>query len=127
MSDKGLIPHIGGLIGVIENGGLSLPFANDIYLYTLKIAGIKYYIDDTLILAEEDKLILIREPNNQYDKYATAIYTMDKKKIGYIPRQNNRVFARLMDGGKLLSAKVKNVNSYHGEVTDIWVRIFLND
>ena len=47
-----------------------------------------------------DKLTFFREPNNPYDAKAIRIENADGVKIGYVPRADNVVFARLMDAGK---------------------------
>lgn len=115
----------GGLISNMKNGQLDLPFANDIYLYTLSVAGIFYYIDEGLQILEGDDLTLKREPDNEYDKYAIEVYTKDGKKLGYIPRKNNKIFARLMDGGKYLYGKIKCFETDFDEIRNIVIRIYL--
>lgn len=40
--------------------------------------------------------VLVREPDNQHDKNAIAVY-VDGKKIGYIPKKQNTVLAQFMD------------------------------
>lgn len=117
----------GGLISNMKNGQLDLPFANDIYLYTLSVAGIFYYIDEGLQILEEDALTLKREPGNEYDKYAIEVYTKDGEKLGYIPRKNNKIFARLMDGGKYLYGKIKCFETDFDEIKNIVIRIYLKD
>ena len=52
----------------------------------------------------------MREPainsyENKYDKFAVALF-LDDSKIGYLPRTQNEVIARLMDAGKEFSTKV---------------------
>lgn len=116
-----------GLMNIIYNGGLALPFEENIYLYTLPIAGIKYYIDEKLSINEHDTLILKREPDNEYDKYAIIVYSSNNEKLGYIPRKNNKIFARLMDAGKLLIGEVKSVTYFFDEISEILIRIYLKD
>src|SRR5437016_1584714 len=40
--------------------------------------------------------LLVREPGNQYDKNAIAVY-VDGKKIGYVPKKQNAVLAQFID------------------------------
>lgn len=52
--------------------------------------------------------------------------TIQGEKLGYIPRSENGIFARLLDGGKLLQAKlvevsVKNIN-YAVATIDIYLK-----
>ncbi|MBL4933192.1 HIRAN domain-containing protein [Clostridium paridis] len=118
----------GSLLVGMNNGRLELPFNNNIYLLTVPIAGINYYIRyKDLIISNGDKLILKREPNNNFDTYAIEVFTQNEIKLGYIPRRNNKVFARLMDGGKRLYAEVREVQYYFDEINEIVIRIFMND
>ncbi len=87
----------------------------------------KYYVKDGFILLEGDKIKLKREPDNVYDKYAIELFTVKGEKIGYIPAKTNKIFARLMDGGKMLTAEVRTVDYYFEKLQEVWIRIFLND
>ncbi len=64
--------------------------------------------------------------DNPYDKRAIVIKNADGVKIGYIPRADNKIFARLMDAGKLLFGKISSK-----EKQGIWLKIdiavFLHD
>ena len=117
----------GKIANIIETGGLALPFENTIYLQSVKVAGMKYYVKEEFILLKGDKIRLRREPKNEYDKYAIELFTVNNEKIGYIPRTNNKIFARLMDGGQMLSAEVRAVNYYFEDLDEVWIKIFLND
>ena len=55
-----------------------------------------------------DKLSLMRE-NNKFDSNAVMILTDEKKKLGYVPEKDNIIFARLMDAGKLLIARITKI------------------
>jgi hypothetical protein len=50
-------------------------------------------------------LRLEREPDNLADHWAIRVYA-GKRRIGYVPADCNEILARLMDGGKALSAKL---------------------
>ncbi len=127
--DKSITTYSGGgkLANIIETGGLALPFKNTIYLQSVRVAGMKYYVKDGFILLEGDKIKLKREPDNVYDKYAIELFTVKGEKIGYIPAKTNKIFARLMDGGKMLTAEVRTVDYYFEKLQEVWIRIFLND
>lgn len=87
----------------------ALPFAEDIYLTTVSIAGMCFYDVDTILpnIKEDDALILRRNPKNNHDGYAIEVRTVHGQIIGHIPRSENRVLARLMDAGKRLTGFVK--------------------
>lgn len=76
------------------------------------LAGLQYYIE-----GEEDQkridelkpgaeLQLYREPDNEYDEWAIAVYITDDDKLGYISRFKNETIARMMDAGKKFIAIV---------------------
>ena len=47
-------------------------------------------------------------------------------KLGYVPEKDNIVFARLMDAGKLLAAKITKITK-RGSFTQISIGIYLVD
>ena len=72
-----------------------------------------------------DLLTLERE-ENKFDMNAIMIKTEKGIKIGYVPEKDNVVFARLMDAGKLLRARIKSVEKKH-DFSKISIGIFLVD
>ncbi|MFR7871189.1 MAG: HIRAN domain-containing protein, partial [Fenollaria timonensis] len=56
--------------------------------------------------------------DNKHDELAIRVETEKEDKLGYVPREDNIVFARLMDAGKELYAKVKTK-----EIVEAWVRV----
>ncbi|MCC8073604.1 MAG: HIRAN domain-containing protein [Clostridiales bacterium] len=106
-----------------SSGKLSMPkpFERDIFLFDTYVAGTSHIegIDELAKhLNEDEHLSFFREPDNKYDKDAIVIKTSNGVKIGYVPQQDNAVFARLMDAGKLLFAKIGKI-----ENIDSWVKI----
>ena len=57
--------------------------------------------------------LLMKREDNKHDKNAIALY-VDEIKIGYVPRAQNTVLAKLMDGGKLLVSRVKDAEYKEG-------------
>lgn len=113
----------GGLLGVLHgNGGLVVPkpFEREIYLFTTHIAGTTH-VDNIFEIEKNvnvgDRLSFFRE-DNKHDELAIRVETEKEDKLGYVPREDNIVFARLMDAGKELYAKVKTK-----EIVETWVRI----
>ena len=100
------------------------PLTREIYLFDSYVAGTTHLKDKTVFekIKEGDKLTLQRE-DNKYDNNAIIIFTANKEKIGYVPEKDNIVFARLMDAGKLLTAKI----SKKGEFYQIKIGIYLTD
>ena len=52
------------------------------------------------------ELLMYREPDNKYDKWAVAFYLNEEDKLGFISRFKNQTIARLMDAGKKFVAVV---------------------
>lgn len=94
-----------------RESGLDLPkpFERDIYLFDTYVAGTTHIKEMEIIgtqIKEGDRLVFFREPKNEHDPQAIRIETLKNEKIGYVPRQDNIVFSRLMDAGKELFGKV---------------------
>lgn len=127
-----LIPSdIKDIVAAIQRGEIDLPkpFAREIYLFTTQIAGTNY-IDDIVniepTLELDDLFDFFREPNNKFDKQAIVIRTNQGKKIGYVPRSDNVVFARLMDAGKLLYGKLTD-KKWQGDWLKLTIDVYLNE
>lgn len=64
------------------------------------IAGTPYHkgaYDAVAKLQSGDVLLLIREPSNHYDSNAVAVHTADGMKLGYVPRIDAIVTAKILD------------------------------
>lgn len=129
MSD--IVKKTTGLMGLINGGGIEIPkpFEREIFLFDTHVAGTTHVenileLNPTLNIG--DKLLFVREPENQYDPQAIRVMNMKKEKIGYVPMQDNVVFSRLMDAGKKLYGRIKSK-----EMIDEWLKIemdiYLND
>lgn len=71
------------------------------------IIGTQFCEGANVILAElEDGAVvwLVREPTNQYDANAVAVY-VDKTRVGYVPKKTNLVLAQFIDqaGGAFMA------------------------
>ena len=124
-----------------------LPFEEeDIFLLGIEIAGPTYNANIRQLfdaLNVGDRVRLVREPDNPYDEYAIRVDVIedeDKKasaaegkltvdggiKLGYIPREHNKPFARLMDAGKYLYGIVRH-KEIIVEYPKIVVKIYMKD
>ena len=121
------------LIAIIKarNNGLVLPnpFERDIYLFDTIIAGTSH-IDDIERIQEtlniDDKVLFYREPENKFDPQVIRVENQKEEKIGYIPQQDNIVFSRLMDAGKILFGKIKSKEKC-GNWYKIDIRIYMHE
>ncbi|MCR5800299.1 MAG: HIRAN domain-containing protein [Lachnospiraceae bacterium] len=89
------------------------PLKREILLFDSYVAGTAYVEDEKFYtdLKEGDKLTLQREPANRFDERAILILDDKKRKLGYVPEKDNIVFARLMDAGKYLIARVNKAEN----------------
>lgn len=123
----------GELVGLLHGKGGELaipkPFERDIFLFDTYVAGTTHIegIEELEpYLSIDDKLNFFREPDNHYDKEAIMIKTQDGVKIGYVPRQDNVIFARLMDAGKLLFGRISQKEK-KGTWVKLSIKVYLHE
>lgn len=123
----------GGLLNLLhgKSGDLDLPkpFERDIFLFDTYVAGTSHVEGIEELephLNTEDKLDFFREPNNPYDPQAIVIKNADGVKIGYVPKNDNLIFARLMDAGKLLFGRISE-KEMRGKWLQIGIKVFLHE
>ena len=61
-------------------------------------------------LAPPRALALVREPDNRRDRRAVAVYA-DDRKLGYLPREDNRVLAKLIRRGLPVACRLIGVQA----------------
>ena len=108
-------------------GDLLQSLIREIHLFDSFVAGTTHLTDPSVLeeIKVGDQLSLLRE-NNKFDSNAILILTADKKKLGYVPEKDNIIFARLLDAGKMLAAKIKGIEK-KGSFTKIAIGIYLVD
>lgn len=123
----------GGLVSLLhgKGGGLSIPkpFEKDIFLFDSRVAGTSFIEGIEELephLNIDDRLDFFREPDNKYDPKAIVIKNTDGVKIGYVPREDNVIFSRLMDAGKLLFGKITD-KEMKGSWLKINIKIYLHE
>ena len=114
-----------------HGNGLVVPktFERDIFLFDTYVAGTTHIEGIEELeqnLKVNDKLDFFREPDNRYDKQAIVIKTTNGLKIGYVPKQDNLIFSRLMDAGKLLFGKI-SAKEKKGSWIKIEIKVFLHE
>lgn len=125
--------EIGNFVGFIQKGGQIKPFGKDIFLIRVYVAGLDYieYIDEIFsTIKVGDRLDLFRQNSNKYDKHAILV-KYHGQKIGYVPRRDNYILSKLMDGGKELIGVIESFGVdqvYKGhEIKFIYFKIYLRD
>ena len=109
---------------------VQMPFGEEVFLDGMEVAR-SLETRDMLVKCENisagDALVLKREPGNRFDPLAIRVETVEGVNIGYVPREKNRIFARLMDAGKLIVAKVRDKQLVDEFFVAIWMEVFLKE
>ncbi len=79
------------------------PKSREIFLLDTYLAGIKYIRNFNIKMKYADKLDLFREFNG-VSLNAVAVFNQNKEKVGYLPKEQSEVIARLIDAGKKIEA-----------------------
>lgn len=105
------------------------PYSADLFLIRTEIAGTSHVVGIEELepfLRPGDRLELVRIPDNPSDQNAIKIFTRDRIKLGYVPRKDNLILARLMDAGKLLYALLAE-KRWQREWLCLTVEIFMTE
>lgn len=84
------------------------------------LAGFQYYAGKAVwkSMHEGNRLTLVREPANPYDKNAIRV-DWHGRQLGYVPRRDNAALARLMDKGTVMDACIVRLTASR----DPWQRV----
>ena len=118
------------MISVVESheiGDIIKPFIKEIHLFDSYIAGTTH-LDDSSVLDEikVGDMLTLRREDNKFDSNAILIL-LGERKVGYVPEKDNIIFARLMDAGKLLKAKITDIKNKGDFFKQISIGIYLID
>ena len=86
------------------------------------LAGFQFYAGRELWdgMKVGDALVLVREPENKHDANAVRVEWRGRK-LGYLPRAENRAVAAEMDRGGRVEARIARLNRH----LDPWKRILI--
>ncbi|MBO7363808.1 MAG: HIRAN domain-containing protein [Lachnospiraceae bacterium] len=120
----------GALVQAIDRQGIGevlKPLIREIHLFDSFVSGTAQLEDPSVLdeIAVDDRLSLLRE-DSKFDDHAIVLMTGSGRKLGYVPEKDNLVFARLMDAGKLLAAKITGIER-RGGFCRIGIGIYLVD
>ena len=108
-------------------GDIIKPLVKEIYLFDSYIAGTTHIPDKSVLTGlKVGEMLQLQREQNEFDDNAIMILTDSGIKVGYVPEKDNIVFARLMDAGKLLKAKITRID-YRDSFTRIGIGIYLID
>jgi len=99
---------------------------NSCYLYSGAIAGFQYYDGPSMLekLKPGSVLDLLREPENEHDYKAVAVYCMGQK-LGYLARRHNLVLCNILDSGLPIYAEISRVNPEAVPYEQVRLRLYL--
>ena len=91
------------------------PLVREIHLFDSYIAGTAHLKEpEVLDTVKVGNMLSLKREENKFDDKAILVQNEAGKKLGYVPEKDNVVFARLMDAGKLLKAKVTDIDFKDG-------------
>lgn len=95
------------LLGLITPPALAQPVPRKLLMNQFRVAGLAYYDVRMAIHAIQpgDPLRLVAESTNLHDEFAVELWHGDRK-LGYIPRSDNRHLSRLLQQGASLACEV---------------------
>ena len=84
------------------------------------LAGFQFYAGRDLWAGMKvgDALVLVREPENKHDANAVRVEWRGRK-LGYLPRAENRAVAAEMDRGGKVEARIAKLKRHR----DLWKRV----
>lgn len=87
------------------------------------LAGFQFYAGSELWdeMKAGDPLVLVREPDNGYDAGAVRVEWRGRK-LGYLPRRENRAVSAEMDRGGRVEARIARLDRHR----DPWKRILVD-
>ncbi|MCB9957183.1 MAG: HIRAN domain-containing protein [Rhodospirillaceae bacterium] len=103
------------LTATVASGLAALPVSRrpaaaplPVWLDRVTVAGPAYYDARRIwqTLTPGAPLELRRQPDNPHDALAIEVFTSSGEKLGYVPRINNAPYARLMDAGRPVTARL---------------------
>jgi hypothetical protein len=105
-------------------------FGERIYLTHVKVTGYWYLSDAEKEYyraagVPETPLKLQRDPGNKYDHYAIKVLDEKNHHLGWIPRDQNHIIARLMDAGKQVVGETSDDGNALDE--DLMVSVWMEE
>ena len=112
---------------VIQERTINPIWENGKFLNFSHLTGTQYIknYDALNKLKPNDKLKLIREPDNTYDSNAIFVTDQNDTKLGYIAPNDNIIASKLMDNGNNLFARVYSNKTLKSNLCIINIEIFI--
>jgi hypothetical protein len=90
------------------------------------LAGFRYYAGETLWhdMREGDRLTLVREADNEHDGHAVRVEWRGRK-LGYLPRTQNRAVAAALDNGESVDARIAKLRQHRNPWQRVMIEVFV--
>lgn len=90
------------------------------------LAGFQFYAGSALWdeMKAGDPLVLVREPDNSHDAGAVRVEWRGRK-LGYLPRRENRAVSAEMDRGSRVEARIARLDRHRNPWKRILVDVFV--
>jgi len=90
------------------------------------LAGFRYYAGEDLWhdMREGDRLTLVRETDNPHDGNAVRVEWRGRK-LGYLPRAENRSVAAAMDNGEAVDARIAKLRQHRNPWQRMLIEVFV--
>ncbi len=109
---------------------MPVPFEQEIFLLECHVAR-TMHVDDVLVKTRDvlpgTVLTLKRDTGNGHDRFAIGVENARGERLGWMPKEHNEVFARLMDAGKLLVAKVAAKDLDDGYWLNLRINVYIKE
>lgn len=109
MERRGFLKGLGSLLAAVPlwSPTAASPRRREVLIQRSPVAGFQYHQGEAVWdrLRPEDRLVLVREPQNPHDDLAVAIYWQGAM-LGYVPRAENEIVAGLLDQQVPLFARI---------------------
>ena len=111
MNRRTFFRQLFGSIGAVVVTPVVVADSRSVVIQESPVAGFQFHQGEAAwpSLFTGAPLALRREPSNPHDADAVAVY-FKTKKLGYVPRAENRAVAQMLDRGECLEASISKLS-----------------
>ena len=120
MNRRGFFQRLFGGLGVVAASPVVVAGNRPVLIQESPVAGFQFHEGEAAwpYLFTGAPLALRREPSNPHDSDAVGVY-FKQKRLGYVPRAENRIVAGMLNRGENLEARITKLS----ESEDPWERV----
>ena len=126
MKRRAFFKRLLGGLGLVAAAPAVAVVGRKVLIQESPVAGYQFYDGDWVwsSLAVGASLRLVREPENQHDPNAVAVYFRDEQ-LGYVPRVENTAIAQMLDHGEHLEASISKLHLTENPWDRVWFEVVL--